>query len=730
MADLTVNAVIDIFMQSTSKGAMRDAAGVPKGEYAFVAASDADDTNGADYKCDGTDDQVQIQAAIDACSTAGGGIVELSKGNFATTDSIIAKDNVWLKGQGWDTVIAGTWDDTISVIDWDRLGGKDENDPHVNVWITDLKINGTNATNTAGWTSQCKGIFIQYMDRCQIRNVWVDDVFSTGIGTDFMVDCVISDCVVTGAGRGITDADTQYGGNGIGIGTGKNLIESLSINNCHVSGTGNNGIMFEDQGSETLISRYMHVTNCTATSSARGYRLAGVEGVTLSACSAMSNTSDGVIISDNPSFASNNKNTKECVITGCQISRNGRAGVYLEDEVSRNIMIVGNMISGNTTAGVRVGRTFDSQISNNTFLTNVHGVHFTVTNNGPVKVTGNVFKSVSSYGVYNTGSPDITVSDNLFDAGVIDYYQSAGSDSNRLLNNVSIGATSATGAFVINTTAATTNMVVKGNTWQDSTGSSFIVQNSAGALNDFILDDNVSQDAGSDGLEISGGTRISISGNKVEAASGEGIKILNSITLSDAVFDRNTVSNCNATGIRISPSGVNAEAVAIRNNTCISNGLSEATDRDDGIRVGTSGRTCSDFYIAGNKCYDPAGSPTQKYGLYTVGTVTNLKAVNNDFSDNVTGGIDHAGSGSGVEFVQNAGFNPQGGASITVGASPYTYTAGNTPETVYIYGGTVSDVSKDSNTIADATGVQVYLNPNEAIDVTYSSAPTMRKDRL
>jgi len=77
----------------------------------------------------------------------------------------------------------------------------------------------------------------------------------------------------------------------------------------------------------------------------------------------------------------------------------------------------------------------------------------------------------------------------------------------------------------------------------------------------------------------------------------------------------------------------------------------------------------------------------------------------------------------------NPGYNPQGAAAITVTASPFTYTAGGTPETVYISGGTVSAVAKNSITLFTTTNCNVNLEPGEAVTVTYSVAPTMNKDR-
>lgn len=73
-----------------------------------VAASDASDASKgrADYVCDGTADDVQIQAAIDALSVIGGRII-LSAGTFNTAATITNdEDLVTLQGMGrWATTI-------------------------------------------------------------------------------------------------------------------------------------------------------------------------------------------------------------------------------------------------------------------------------------------------------------------------------------------------------------------------------------------------------------------------------------------------------------------------------------------------------------------------------------------------------------------------------------------------------------------------------------------------
>jgi len=105
--NLTGNAAPITFIASSTSLARdnltqtTDFKGMPK---LIVAASNSSlwEKSGANYVCDGTADDVQIQAAIDAvdASTADGGVVELTSGIFYTSAAITLKANVTLQGAG------------------------------------------------------------------------------------------------------------------------------------------------------------------------------------------------------------------------------------------------------------------------------------------------------------------------------------------------------------------------------------------------------------------------------------------------------------------------------------------------------------------------------------------------------------------------------------------------------------------------------------------------------
>jgi parallel beta-helix repeat protein len=70
-----------------------------------VAASDSRNPQNADYVCDGVDDQIEIQAAIDAIPTSGG-TVELKDGTFHMTGRLrIWRSRLSIIGQGPTTVL-------------------------------------------------------------------------------------------------------------------------------------------------------------------------------------------------------------------------------------------------------------------------------------------------------------------------------------------------------------------------------------------------------------------------------------------------------------------------------------------------------------------------------------------------------------------------------------------------------------------------------------------------
>jgi len=107
---------------------------------------------------------------------------------------------------------------------------------------------------------------------------------------------------------------------------------------------------------------------------------------------------------------------------------------------------------------------------------------------------------------------------------------------------------------------------------------------------------------------------------------------------------------------------------------------------------------------------------------------TGVNLVGNNFYGNASGALLDAGSPNARYIANNPGYNPVGVGNIAVGSSPFTYTAGSSPETIYIAGGTVSVVARGAADVFFQTNVSVALGPQESVTVTYSGVPFMAKD--
>jgi len=136
-----------------------------------VAAHDSIDNENADFVCDGVDDQITINAAIDSLPSVGGSIY-LREGTYILSDNIIiSKSNVALFGAGSSTV----------------LKRKDNNNKNMRViyasgvaslLIQNLSIDGNKANPDNGTTD---GIYFDHVDNSKIVECWIKNQTEVGI---------------------------------------------------------------------------------------------------------------------------------------------------------------------------------------------------------------------------------------------------------------------------------------------------------------------------------------------------------------------------------------------------------------------------------------------------------------------------------------------------------------------------------------------------------------------
>lgn len=133
----------------------------------IVAASDASTTSGADYTCDGTDDQVQINNAISSLPTAGG-TVALTEGTFQLDGPVTDQNRsgVTIQGQGLRST-------TLEV--YGQINAFDLDDP--TAWtIESLEIDGRRTNNGDGSNrEQQVGVYIHTGRDFALRNCYVHD---------------------------------------------------------------------------------------------------------------------------------------------------------------------------------------------------------------------------------------------------------------------------------------------------------------------------------------------------------------------------------------------------------------------------------------------------------------------------------------------------------------------------------------------------------------------------
>ncbi|MFM0044141.1 hypothetical protein [Paraburkholderia sediminicola] len=114
------------------------------------------------------------------------------------------------------------------------------------------------------------------------------------------------------------------------------------------------------------------------------------------------------------------------------------------------------------------------------------------------------------------------------------------------------------------------------------------------------------------------------------------------------------------------------------------------------------------------------------YGVFVGSSVTNLNILGNQLVGNTSGSISDNTAGTTKTIKANTGYNPRPSTSITVTASPFTYT-NNTGDTinVFVTGGTVTNVALGGNTVAALTNTVIPVPQGASVVVTYSAAPTM-----
>jgi len=221
-----------------------------------------------DYTTDGTADDVQIQAAIDAVNADGGGIIFIKKGTYNTTATISLKKTVSILGEGRIiTEINYSGEGKIIDLSIDANEG-------VYTSIKDISIDGNDGATTTG-------ISITGADRFLIEDVFIDNVASSGVafiplavsGTKYIT---LRNVYAIGGDYGLQAARKshylvieggRYVGNIAGIyipSSDKVIIDGVHTENVSTTTISQASIYITDDDS-TYDCRGIHITNCHIT---------------------------------------------------------------------------------------------------------------------------------------------------------------------------------------------------------------------------------------------------------------------------------------------------------------------------------------------------------------------------------------------------------------------------------------------------------------------------------
>jgi len=251
----------------------------------------------ADYYCETTSAQTVIQTAIDRMAGIGGGIVELTEGQFNTTATIeLNQDNVILEGHGFNTVIMKNCNDYAI----ESVGGSGTE-------ISGIQLRNLKVTKHTDDNNAKDLIYIKYSDNVIIQGVWADNSIVVGFRLVYCDNSLLTANVATNNdsigifidGDVLTPTQVKIIGNtatsngtyGIGM---ADIVHSVISNNiCDANG---------DHGIAVIMSNYNSVTgnitrgNGTVEGDSGGIYLSVSDHNVISGNIATDNISDGILI--------------------------------------------------------------------------------------------------------------------------------------------------------------------------------------------------------------------------------------------------------------------------------------------------------------------------------------------------------------------------------------------------------------------------------------------------
>ncbi|MFG1951825.1 right-handed parallel beta-helix repeat-containing protein [Micromonospora sp. NPDC048830] len=211
--------------------------------------------------------------------------------------------------------------------------------------FADFEIDGSGVA-MAEYSYLAKGLGLQYVVRGSFRNLYIHHTAATGLGCDFLQDCLIESVIAVGCGR--LDNGEEMGGAGIGVGIGGwGTVERLTIANCTTVGNGTNGIFLELQKRSWPPPRGYRIVGCHSQGNRFGISDWGADGLIVSACTLTGNLEAGFDVS---AKGTSGVAGRGGLLTDCVIDGNVRDGISMGNTPGP-YTVRGNRISGNGAHG-------------------------------------------------------------------------------------------------------------------------------------------------------------------------------------------------------------------------------------------------------------------------------------------------------------------------------------------------------------------------------------------
>lgn len=307
-----------------------------------------------------TDDTSAIQAAIDACQAAGGGVVYFPPGTYVlnTGLTLASYTNVWLVGAGWNVTSLAAGADSITLI---SMTGTTKRCAVQSMWVGSFSartgVTGLSFVGTALGTP---------VSELLVRDVKIQNVNNPIVCTNMqqsnmenvgVVQSIAS--AVSGVGMNVKGSITcnfrdfiflatvgTFGNDNVRV---DQDCDTPTLQNFNISGgTTGYGIRFRN-GAGSTGPRLARATNCYAEDCSRsGFYVEACRDLRLQGCHAAVNTVDGFTIAGGTSIE----------LTDCFALQNGAYGYYISG--GTGVGLVGcnasdnSQTTTNTTDGIRI----------------------------------------------------------------------------------------------------------------------------------------------------------------------------------------------------------------------------------------------------------------------------------------------------------------------------------------------------------------------------------------